>query len=151
MTALFKKLQYKTQKEICILNAPDSFEPEIKSMQEITSIKLSTKGLKEIGFVLTFVQTEKEIEEAANKIFPLLKNEFVCWFAYPKGTSKKYKVLISRDKGWNAIGEEGYEAVSAVAIDEDWSGLRFKKAEDIKTITRNKKIAISVAGRKRAV
>jgi hypothetical protein len=37
-----------------------------------------------------------------------------------------------------------------VAIDEDWSALRFKKAENIKTITRNPDWILSEQGKKKA-
>ena len=45
----------------------------------------------------------------------------------PKGTSKRYKSEIHRDTGWQAIGQAGFEPVRAVAIDEDWSALRFRR------------------------
>jgi hypothetical protein len=37
-----------------------------------------------------------------------------------------------------------------VAIDEDWSGLRFRRAEFIKTMTRGKEHAMSATGRRKA-
>jgi hypothetical protein len=37
-----------------------------------------------------------------------------------------------------------------VAIDEDWSALRFRRAEFIKTLTRDPGHAMSAAGRRRA-
>ena len=56
----------------------------------------------------------------------------MVWFAYPKGTSKKYKCDFNRDRGWDALKAAGFETVRAVAIDEDWTGLRFRRAEYIK-------------------
>jgi hypothetical protein len=52
------------------------------------------------------------------------EGDAIVWFAYPKGTSKKYKSQIDRDNGWNMLGHEGFEPVRMVAIDEDWSDSR---------------------------
>jgi hypothetical protein len=49
------------------------------------------------------------------------------WFAYPKKTSKKYDVNIHRDKGWEALEQLGFKGVRQVAIDQDWSALRFRR------------------------
>src|SRR5262249_2763485 len=62
----------------------------------------------------------------------------IVWLAYPKGTSKKYKSQINRDNGWNALGREGFEPVRMVAIDQDWSALRFRRVEFIKNMRRPK-------------
>jgi len=35
------------------------------------------------------------------------------------------------------LADDGYEPVRQVAIDEDWSALRFRKVEQIKKMTRN--------------
>jgi len=60
----------------------------------------------------------------------------VVWFAYPKGSSKKYTSQINRDNGWAVLGKAGFEPVRMVAIDEDWSAVRFRRVEFIKTMTR---------------
>jgi hypothetical protein len=73
----------------------------------------------------------------------------VVWFAYPKGTSKKYKSEINRDNGWQILGELGFEGVRGVAIDEDWSALRFRRVEFIKAMNRDKKRAMITQGKAR--
>jgi hypothetical protein len=59
------------------------------------------------------------------------------WFAYSKGSSKRYKSEINRDQGWLALGREGFEPVSMVATDEDWSAVRFRRLEFIKQMKRS--------------
>jgi len=76
---------------------------------------------------------------------PKLTKDALLWFCYPKGSSKKYKCDFNRDNGWQALGELGFEPVRMVAIDEDWSALRFKPAEAIKTMTRS--FAITATGK----
>ena len=98
-------------------------------MKNITSIKTDVNGCKELEFILTFVKAKDEIDDIVPIIARKLKGDGIVWFAYPKGTSKKYKVAISRDKGWEILGKMGFEGVRAIAIDEDWSALRFRRIE----------------------
>ena len=74
----------------------------------------------------------------------------MVWFAYPKGSSKKYKCEFNRDTGWSAVGKQGFEPVRMVASDEDWSALRFRRVEFIKKMTSDPKRRLSVAGKRRA-
>ena len=57
----------------------------------------------------------------------------MIWFAYPKGTSRRYTCEFNRDTGWNVIRGSGFESVRQVAIDEDWSALRFRRREYVKS------------------
>jgi len=59
-------------------------------------------------------------------------------------------LFADRDSGWNVLGAAGFEGVRMVAIDEDWSALRFRRAEFIKTMKRDSKYAMSKAGKKKA-
>ena len=58
------------------------------------------------------------------------------WLAYPKGTFKRYKAQINRDSGWKYLGEFDVEGVRKIAINEDWSALRFRKRKYIKVMNR---------------
>jgi len=78
------------------------------------------------------------------------QGDAVVWFAYPKGSSKKYKSEINRDAGWQVLGDAGFEPVRMVAIDEDWSAVRFRRADFIKSLTRGKEHRMSAQGKARA-
>lgn len=147
MTPLFKKLNYKGQKEICIVNFPVEFVCEMEAMEKVTTINTDIDDTTKLEFVLAFVKTKDEIDHLAPVINSKLQGDGVVWFAYPKGTSKKYKVDINRDNGWESLGDLGLEAVRAVAIDEDWSALRFRKVEHIKTMKRREGFALSKEGK----
>ena len=147
MTPLFKKLNYKTQETIVSIDHPDSFLPEIKAMSEAATIIDSISKAKQIEFVIVFATKQKEVDKAAEQIAKKAIDDAVIWFCYPKGTSKKYICEFNRDNGWSKLGELGYEPVRAVAIDEDWSALRFRKPENIKTMTRS--FAMTEVGKKR--
>jgi hypothetical protein len=147
MTPLFKKLNFKEQPAIVILNAPSSFESELFQMKGLTKPVKSLKGLKTIEFAMIFATKQKEVDEWSGKIIPLLDDDAVFWICYPKGSSKKYTCDFNRDTGWITLGKLGFEPVRGIAIDEDWSALRFRKPEHIKTMTR--KSALTTEGKKR--
>jgi hypothetical protein len=44
------------------------------------------------------------------------------------------------------LGDAGFEPVRQVAIDEDWSALRFRRVEYIKSMTRDPRRKISGKG-----
>lgn len=128
---IFDKLNLKSLTKILVLNAPQSFEPELAALRGIT-LSRSLRGLGEIEFSLAFVTRQKEVDQLAGSIVKLAKGDAVVWFAYPKGTSKKYQSEINRDTGWQALKQAGFDTVRMVAIDEDWSALRFRRVEFIK-------------------
>jgi hypothetical protein len=144
---VFKKLNYKDQSTLYIIDAPDSFAPSVKTMEAFATVKTSLAGAKHVNFILAFVTTQRQIDGMATKLPQLLADDAVLWFAYPKGTSKKYTCDFNRDTGWNAFGAVGFEPVRMVAIDEDWSALRLRRVEHIKTMTRS--FAMSEAGKKK--
>lgn len=137
MLTIFEKLNLKDQKEIVVLNTPESFEPELAALRGVHVVR-NAREADTIEFALAFVTKEPEIDAVVKAIGKKAKGDAVVWFAYPKGSSKKYKSAINRDRGWQPLGKAGFEPVRAVAIDEDWSALRFRRAEYIKTMTRAK-------------
>jgi len=147
MNAIFRKLNFKDQSQLHIVNAPESFRKDMSEMSFLTSIKTGLTGVKRISFFLAFVTKQKEVDSLAKKVVPLLEDDGIVWFAYPKGTSKKYTCEFNRDNGWAVLGNLGYEGVRMVAIDEDWSALRFRKVEHIKSMIRS--FVMSDAGKKK--
>jgi hypothetical protein len=147
MTPLFKKLNFKNQKVIHLINHPVSFNSEIELMKNFSTFEFDTNDKTVIEFIVSFVKTIEEINTVATNILPQCNDKSIIWFCYPKGTSKKYTCEFNRDNGWQLLGDLGYEGVRQVAIDEDWSALRFKKVEKIKTLIRN--FAMSEVGKKR--
>jgi hypothetical protein len=148
MSSTFEKLNLKNHTQIIVLNAPQSFEPELAALHNVTILR-SLQGLDGIQFSLAFVTKQKEVDTLAKGIAKKAKGDAVVWFVYPKGTSKRYKSEINRDSGWHVLGKAGFEPVRMVAIDEDWSACRFRRAEFIKTMTRAKEHRMSAQGKSR--
>jgi hypothetical protein len=147
MTPLFKKLNLADANSIHVLNAPASFEPELEALEGVQVNRLASG---KVAFALAFVTTNQAVEAATQALTQAAEGDAQLWMVYPKASSKKYKCEFNRDTGWQALGDAGYEPVRQVAIDQDWSGLRFRKAEFIKSMRRNPDGAISSAGRAKA-
>lgn len=147
MSVIFKKLNLKTQSEILILNAPQSFEPELAVLENV--VHRNVEGIGSVDFSLAFAITQADVDAITEAVAPKMQGDAILWFAYPKGSSKKYKCEFNRDTGWAKLGEYGFEPVRQIAIDEDWSALRFRRVEYIKKLTRSKLDALSEEGKAR--
>lgn len=147
MTPLFSKLNLAKAKVIHVLDAPASFEAELQALTDIR-IERSVNG--PVSFGMAFVKTLAEVGKAAASLTARAEPDATIWMVYPKGTSKKYKCEFHRDTGWDALGQAGYEPVRQVAIDEDWSALRFRQVAYVKSMKRDPKRAISSDGRKKS-
>jgi hypothetical protein len=137
----FAKLNLKDQGEIVVLNAPASFEAELKSLKGV-AVRRDAKG-GDIDFSLAFVTTQRQVDSIGPQLAKKSKGDAVVWFAYPKGSSKKYKSELNRDHSWAVMGKAGFEPVRMVAIDEDWSALRFRRVEFIKTMNRPEELRLT--------
>lgn len=80
--------------------------------------------------VLLFVTQASELEATAPLLLNRLGNNALLWIIYPKKGSA-IPTDLNRDTGWEAVFSLGYEPVASVAVDEDWTALRFKKKEQI--------------------
>jgi hypothetical protein len=132
MATIFDKLQLKGHDEILVLHAPESFEKELDRLP-VTRIHRKIEALPQIGFSLAFVTRQDEVDALAPKIAARAKGDAAIWFAYPKGSSKKYKCDFNRDTGWATLHVAGFDTVRSIAIDDDWTALRFRRKEYIKS------------------
>ncbi len=149
MTSLFKKLNYKEQKEIIAINAPKSFADELRAMKANAKIVTDLQKASNVEFAICFLTTQPEIDDFISKIDGKLHGDATIWLCYPKSSSKKYSCDFNRDTGFSSVGKYGFEPVRQVAIDEDWSSLRFRKVKFIKTITRKESFALTNEAKQR--
>lgn len=148
MTPLFNKLNLKGQREIVVLNAPEGFQRELDALEGV-AVRHDAAEVERVEFALAFVMTTAQLQAAADAVLPRAQGDAVVWFAYPKGTSKRYRCEFNRDSGWAPLGAAGFEGVRQVAIDEDWSALRFRRVEYIKTMKRDPSRAATEQGKAR--
>ncbi len=134
MSSVFEKLNLRQQREILVVNAPPSFEPEILALKDVAVLRDPRKA-KAIHFALVFATKQAEVDTLSQAVASKAEGDALLWFAYPKGTSKRYKCEFNRDTGWDALRSAGFDTVRQVAIDEDWSALRFRRVEHIKALS----------------
>jgi hypothetical protein len=133
MDPILEKMNFKEGMKIKVWNTPADLIPRLESWKKSGWM---TEEYQKTTFVLAFVQTEEEEKKYFEKLVDNCRNDELLWMAYPKGSSKKYKAQINRDSGWKIIGDHDFEGVRQIAIDEDWSALRFRHIRYIKTLTR---------------
>jgi hypothetical protein len=141
MNAILKKLQIKSGAKVLFSNLPVDFDwmrNELSSMEAQESTDIS-----DFSVAIAFGTSSDTIASFFHSINDTVQNDEIVWFCYPKKTSKKYTSSINRDSGWEGISDLDFEPVMQVAIDEDWSALRFRKIAFIKNFTRNTEMIIS--------
>lgn len=68
------------------------------------------------------------------------------WMLYPKRAGR-IRTDISRDHGWQPLLERGFVPVAQLAVNEDWSALRFRLAAEVRSLTRKTAIGAGVPRR----
>jgi hypothetical protein len=131
MSSVFEKLNLKGQPEIAVFNVPASFETELAHLKGVKILRDARKPAA-IQFALAFVMQQSELDRLSKILADGSEGDALLWFAYPKGTSKRYTCEFNRDSGWHVIRKAGFDSVRQVAIDEDWSALRFRRVEYVK-------------------
>lgn len=151
MDDVFRKLQFKDHDRIYVLNAPKEFQGNLRSMEVLTTVKKSPNCKQTYDFALFFVKSKDDIRKYAQKAADKMNDDGLLWFAYPKKSSKNYKSDISRDDGWQPLGDLGYEPVRQISIDDDWSALRFRNVERIIRMRRSREMALSEKGKEKTL
>lgn len=140
---IWKKLQYKGQKQVLLTGVPSSFA-------EVTeALPAPTERTLEAPFLLHFCITQDQLNTAAEAASKLPEGDVMVWVAYPKKSSKQYTCEFDRDHGWEAFGSAGFEGVRMVAIDANWSALRMRRTGFIQSMKRRANLALSPEGKRR--
>lgn len=143
---IIKKLQFKDQGQpVLIVNAPASYHEVFSSF---TGEVHQEAELELYDFVQIFGTSNEALEAMAHSAESFVSEDGLFWLCYPKKTSKAYKRSdCSRETVATFLASKGYEPVRQIAIDDDWSALRFRKVEHIKSMTR--KFAHTEKGKER--
>jgi len=131
-----KKLRWRSTGRALVVAPPEEFAPVLAAMDDV-----DTRPRGRYPFAIVFLRTARDVATSAVQVARRLDGDAVFWAAYPKKTSRRYASTLSRDAGWTPLGELGFEPVAQVALDEDWSALRFRKVEAIPVLTRTRTIS----------
>ncbi len=145
MDPLLTKLQHRDGDPIVVLGAPAELAALIGRWADEAPV--ASRLRRGAPFVLAFCRSRAEAADRGPKAARALADDGVLWLVYPKTTSRRYRSDLSRDHGWQPVGDLGFEAVRQVAIDEDWSALRFRRVERTPSLTRVPARAASPIGR----
>ncbi len=119
--AIITKLGLKPAHKVRFFNQPDNYLGQLG----LKNLKLGNlDDCTDYDFIQVFVRGKQELES----IFPLAARMLTpngsLWVSWPKGKSK-----IPTDLNENIVREVGLSLglvdVKVVAVDEDWSGLKF--------------------------
>jgi hypothetical protein len=133
MKDLLKKLNYKGHKRIAVILAEDFFLTEITKELADIIVDREIDQRCPYEFMMIFVRTVAEVEHFAPIALHNLTADGILWFCYPKKTSEKYTNGPERDRGWKSLNDAGFHGIRMVAIDEDWSAMRFRNVKYIKS------------------
>jgi hypothetical protein len=133
MKKLLEKLNYKGNRRIAVLNAEENFTTLLSMENKELTIDREIDPRFPYDFIIIFVKNHAEVEAFTPIALHNLLCDGILWFCYPKKTSKKYSSDIDRDHGWNMLNDAGFRGIRMIAIDDDWSGLRFRSIKFIKS------------------
>jgi hypothetical protein len=127
-TALAQKLQIKPGQHLAVFNAPEGYLAPLAA--ELAGITVAGDATGASDAVLLFVRTLEEAARRAPDAIRAVGAEGLLWIAYPKGTSK-VKTDVNRDRLWQALEPTGWRPVRQAALDDTWSAMRFRPADQV--------------------
>jgi hypothetical protein len=124
---LLKKRRHREGLGGVVLNAPEEIE------RELTSAGLTNRlGDGKSEFTILFIRSRAEAEQLFCPTVEGIEHDSLLWLAYPKGGSS-IETDVNRDKLWDLLRPTGYRPVAQVSIDKDWSAIRFRPEEMVKS------------------
>ena len=130
---LREKLNAKNYSKVYIENVPS----EVLEMIEGEGFEiLDDISSNPMSFVVTAGYDKEDFEKSLINWIGNISDDPLVWLCYPKKSSKKYKSELSRDTMWDILGSYNMEPVRQIAIDEDWSAIRYRMVNKIKSLTR---------------
>lgn len=127
MKSVAEKLGYRAGRVGWMLEAPE------KLRNVIGLPTVAPAG--DCDLILAFARDQSALTGMAATVLPIYKRGGSLWFAHPK-KSGAIRSDLSRDAGWDVVTAAGLIPVTQIALDDDWSALRFRYRDEVKLITR---------------
>jgi hypothetical protein len=125
---LTERLNLTGQLRALIMNAPKGYRTLLGPLPP--DITVNTKPSGRYDFVHLFVNNRDELARLGPDAMKAVKPMAIFWISYPKKTAKT-DTDMSRDEGWEVVTDAGFETVTQVAVDDVWSALRFRPADEV--------------------
>lgn len=122
-----EKMYIKPKQRVAIIAAPEGFS----ALNELPDGATASNTLDgQFDVILMFVTTPMDLLANMDSVKGALADGGSIWLAYPKGGPKaKIPTEFNRDSLYAEAQTYGITANQQVALDDVWSGLRFKTAE----------------------
>ena len=130
-TTLAQKLRILAGNRVLVLQAPEGFADALAPLPDGVQVEAAAKGKDHYDVVQLFVKDSAELERYLKRAIGAVRAGGILWIAWPK-KSAGVPTDLTRDTLWALVQPEGWGPVASVAIDEMWSGLRFKPSVEIK-------------------
>ena len=111
-----------------ILAPPPEYLKLLAPLSDGLTVSSTADGM--FPFVQIFATRLSDITKFARRLSKYASPNALVWISYPKKASRANSDL-SRDVIREAMSVAGWQAVSIVAIDEVWSALRFRPADQV--------------------
>ena len=123
MSPLAKKLLIKPGKNWLFFNAPANYLASLEPLPEDVTTSFEAKGAFD-GMQL-FVKNSHELAECLKVVIPVLNPDTIFWISSPKKSSGIQSDLTMMGD-WSMVTNYGLEPVASIAVDEIWTGSRFR-------------------------
>lgn len=132
LSALAKKLRLLSNHDVALLNAPAGISEQLRPGPRTVVTELPPN--ETFDAVLLFVNNADELRRLGAGAVHATRAGGLLWISYPKGGPARGATDLPATPLWvqrDVLGEitsvTGYKPVSFVAIDGDWTALRFKR------------------------
>ena len=125
--SIAEKMQIKPQARLLFVNPPEGYLLRMGDLPAGASL-LAADSTENADLIQVFVKDRVELLAALESLPGRLSKNGALWIGYYKATSQ-FKTDINRDSIWPIATSYGLQPVRQIAIDEDWSALRFKLIE----------------------
>lgn len=131
-SALSKKLRLLAEHSVAILNAPDGYMAQLHPGPADMSTELESS--RTYDAVQLFVRDTDELRRLGPAAINATKPNGLLWITYPKGGKTRGATDLPATPWWvqrDVLGEvtsqTGLKPVAFIAVDENWTALRFKR------------------------
>ncbi|HEV8192338.1 MAG TPA: hypothetical protein VGP82_12795 [Ktedonobacterales bacterium] len=131
-TRLAQKLRIQAGNRVLVLQAPEGFAAALAPLPEGVHLETAPQGSYDV--VHLFVRDSTELERHLKTAIGAVRTGGVLWIAWPK-KSARVTTDLARDTLWALVQPAGWGPVASVAIDDTWSGLRFKPGVEVSRST----------------
>jgi hypothetical protein len=126
MSPLARKLLIKPGHRVALVNPPAGYADRLQPLPDGAEVVAVQPGR---DVLQVFVEDRAALDRESSALSSV-RDGGVLWVCYPKG-GRKAGTDLNRDLLWEALGRVGLAGVTLVSVDETWSAMRFRPADQV--------------------